>query len=512
MFKRPVKHTPENIPKSIGAPVGGLNAYTSVMSMPEKDAILLNNFLPLPAGLEMRPGYTSHITDFAATPYRLAVYSKGDGTEKLFGMNDSGIYDCTTAGAAPAASIALTDGKTSSTILATGANTYMVVVNGTDTLKLFDGTTWTSVATFNAGAYSTAQLDVVETYRQRLYFAQRNSLILYYLAVNTFPALANTATSYDLGALFRQGGYIVSLGTWTIDGGVGPEDQLAVVTSKGEVAIFSGSDPSSASTWSLRGIYYIGKPLGGNCLYKYGGDLLFLSENGLYPLSQATQSTAIERTNSITDKVRQVFNEAAQNYSTNEGWQVIAQPNLPILVVNVPATPLRQQIVMHAQTGAWATFTGWEAYAFARMGTTLYFSTTTGVMRVTGVSDNGANITATMVQAPSRLNYSRLKQIVHVKPYFVTTGNFSYSIGVANDFKTVQEASLISQSGLGGLPLWGTAIWGSAVWAGSSNNVQDWQEVADDFSMYKSLYLQVVSNVATITYYGSDLLLLPGGN
>lgn len=512
MFKKPIKVTPSNIPANLPAPVGGLNAYTALMSMPKTDAVLLNNFLPLPSGLDIREGFIDHVTGFVNTPYRMWVYSNGAGAESLWATTDAGIYNATAAGAVPAVSMALTTGKTSSTLIATGANTYMVVVNGTDTLKLYDGAVWTSVATFNAGAYSTAQLSFVETYRQRLYFAQRNSLILTYLAVNTFPALGSTLVTYDLGALFRQGGYIVSLGTWTIDGGTGPEDQLAIASSKGEVAVFSGSDPSSASTWSLRGIYYIGKPLGANCLFKYGGDLLFLSENGLYPLSQAIQSASIERTRSVTDKVRQVFNNAAQNYAINEGWQVIAQPNLPLLMVNIPSTPQRQQLVMHAQTGAWATFTGLDAYCFARVGSQLYFATSTTVMRITGVNDNGANITATLIQAYSRLGISRTKQVVEVKPYFATSGNFTFTLGVLSDFNSLVQGSTIQISSLGSLPLWGSAIWGSAVWAGSTTNIQDWRGVADGFSSHKALYLQVVSNSGTVSYYGADLLALPGGN
>lgn len=499
----------KNIPGNIPAPVGGVNAYSAVMSMPKLDAVMLDNWIPYPDRLQMRDGYASHATGFSNTPYRLWNYANGAGVESLWATTDTGIFNVTSAGAIGSAAIALTQGKTSAAVIATGANTYLMVVNGTDTLKQYDGASWTSVATYSGGAVSTAIFNRVCLYRQRLFFSQKNTLTIYYLPVNS---ISGTATSYDLGALFPRGGYIADIGTWTIDGGSGPEDQLAIATSKGEIAVFTGSDPGSITTWALQGVYFIGRPLGDRPFFKYGGDLLFLSENGVYPLSRAVQAASIERTRAVTEKVRALFNYAARNYSSNEGWQIIAQPDIPLLLVNVPSTPLRQQIVMHAQTGSWATLSGWNAYAFGRMGATLYFSTSNAIMRVTGVNDNGGNITATLVQAYSNLGYPRTKQIVMMKPYFQTGGNFDYDIGVASNFTGLQEASGISINSLGSLPLWGSAIWGSAVWAGSENFVQDWQSVADEFSLHKAPYLRVRSRVASVEYLGSDILFIPGGS
>lgn len=504
-----MKEQGRNFPLNLPAPVKGLISSSALMALPETAAVMLNNFVPYPDRLQIREGYASHVTGFTAVPHRLINYAGGSGTEKLFATTDAGVYDVSNVGTVGAAAIALTNGKVSSSIIATGANTYLMLVNGTDTLKQYDGTTWSSVATYSAGAVATTDFSYVELYRQRLFFAKKNSLTIFYLPVNS---ISGTATSYDLGALFRLGGYIVALGTWTVDGGTGPEDQLAIVTSKGEVAVMAGSDPGSASTWSLRGVYFIGKPLGLQPFFKSSGDLLFLSENGLYPLTAALQSASIERTRPISDNIRPLFNEAAKNYSANDGWQVISQPNIPLLIVNVPSTPLRQQFVMHYQSGAWATFTGWDAYAFARMGTSLYFSTADKVMRVTGVNDAGGNITATMLTSYTRLRHAKTKQIVLAKPYITTSGNFTYSLGVAADFKTVQEASQVVISGLGSTPIWGTSIWGTAVWAGTSETIQDWRTLSDEFSIHKSLYLQVTSLAGTVEFFGFDLLGIGGGN
>jgi hypothetical protein len=58
---------------------------------------------------------------------------------------------------------------------------------------------------------------------------------------------------------------------------------LVFVTDQGEVMVYRGTDPSSASTWALIGIWIVGAPIGNRCLMKYGGDLLVLTLDGLDP-------------------------------------------------------------------------------------------------------------------------------------------------------------------------------------------------------------------------------------
>lgn len=488
-------------------PIGGFVSSAPMMVMKPTTAVTMENFYPFPDRIQMRDGFTEHVTGFAEIPHRLWVYSKGDGTQKLFATADDGVFDVTSAGALGAAVATITEGRTSAANISTGAAHYLVVVNGVDDLQRYDGSTWTSVATL--GSTATNTLNRVEVYRQRLFFAEADSLNLHYLPVNS---ISGTAVSYPLGAIFRRGGYIIALGTWTLDGGIGPEDQLAVATSEGEVAVFSGNDPSNPASWGLRGVYFIGKPLGEQPLFKYGGDLLFLSENGLYPLSKAVQSTALDRVPSVTENIRQFFNDAARDFRANEGWQVFAIPDIPLLLVNIPAEPLRKQVVMHAQTGVWSTLTGWNAYSFARVGSDVYFSTSTTVEKLGEASDNGASITATLIQAYTEMGYPGAKQVVLIKPFFVSQGAFEYTIGVTNDFKALAQSTDINHSELSGAALWGSAIWGTAVWGGADTPIQEWLTIPDDFSVYKALYLQIASNSASVQYIGSRAKFLPGGD
>lgn len=505
LFKEdpPVKARVARLPP----PVGGFTTSKPFMQMKPLSAVMLENFYPFPDRLEMRQGYSSHATGFSEIPLRLWTYASGANPEKLFATTDDGIYDITSAGAIGSPASVLTEGKTSAVTISTGAAFYFMCVNGVDDLVKYDGSTWSTVATF--GTQATNELSYVEVYRQRLFFVIKDSLRLSYLPINS---ISGTAVTYDLGAIFRQGGKIIALGTWTLDGGAGPEDQLAVVSSKGEIAVFAGSDPTSPASWGLRGVYFIGKPLGERPLFKYGGDLLFISENGLYPLSAAVQSSAIDRVRSVTEDIRQYFNDSARDFASFEGWQVFAMPDIPLLLVNIPSEPNRKQVIMHAQTGAWAVLKGWNAYAFARVTTTVYFSTGDTVWRVGGAADNGANITATLIQAYTDFGYPLAKQVTMVKPYFVTEGNFNYTLGVTDDFRTIGDTSELSKSDLSASSLWGAGLWGTAVWGGSSTYVQEWQTIPDKFSTFKGLYMQLSGKTSNVQYFGAQFQYLAGAN
>lgn len=167
---------------------------------------------------------------------------------------------------------------------------------------------------------------------------------------------------------------------------------------------------------------------------------------------------------------------------------------------------------MNTQTKAWTTFTGWSARCFARKGQEIYFGTDTGVKRVNGVSDEGANIFANFLQAPSRLGMLETKKVELLKPYISQNGGFSYSLALAPNLGDPIEYSNIAARGNVTAATWGTGVFGSAVWTGETGIDQNWQTVADDYSLWKAFYLSIITNNANIRYFGADLLVVPGGN
>jgi hypothetical protein len=511
MFKQ-VSPPQRNAATNLPAPYTGFDPSSPVTAMRPTAAVVLENFLCKPDGLEIRQGQVDHITAVPKQVDRLFVYAAPNGGEKLFGATADGIYDFSVAGVAGATVIALSNGHIVSTMIATGANNYMLCVNGVDTLKQYDGTTWTSIAAYGGTALPTQNYIYTETYRQRIFFVVRNSLQIEYLAAN---AIAGAATNYPMGALFRLGGYIVAISVWTIDGGIGPEDNLCVFTNKGEVAVFAGNDPA---TWALRGVYFAGRPLGETPMYKYGGDVLLLTETGIVPMSTLIQTASIDRTQTVSTAIRPWLVEFAQAAFSLQGWQILSDPLQPFLLINVPSTPVRYQAIMHSQTGSWSVYSGWNAIHFARKTQELYFSDSGGsagawkVKRITGFADNGSNIVATMLQAYSKFGYAGEKQFIEVRPYFESAGSFSYNLGWSNDFQDATEYTnqIVGSGATAGI--WGTSLWGAALWSGGISVSNDYFTPPDGYSVWKALYLQVSSHLGKVSYSGSDLLLKRGGN
>ena len=496
---------PTNLEKILIAPTKGINAQSNLMAMRPDEALVLENWIPYPDALEMRPGSADHVTGAVSPLKRLWTYASSAGVESMWATSDTGIYNVSVAGALPAAAIALTNGATIATSIATGANNYLMVVNGVDTLKQYDGAAWTAIATF--GATATSNYSYIETYRQRLYLIRKNTLTIEYLPVNS---IAGATVTYDTGAIFRRGGKLVALGTWTIDGGVGAEDKLVAVTSQGEVAVFAGSDPASSANWSLQGVYYIGKPLGAQPLTKASGDLIYVSEVGIFPISKALQSVAINYTESISKNIQPILSTLADSFGALDGWQALFQPAIPLLIINIPSSPVRVQYCYQLNSGGWCSFAGWNANNFGLFQQTLYFCTDTGVQKVTGTADGSSEIVSTMLSAYSRLGLARTKRVTAMKPYFQPLSPFSYILAMANDFETNPGGAVIPPSSTTPYSLWGSALFGSSYWASTSAVLQDWQAPADLPKTWKAVYIQVSSKTATVRYLGSDARLIQG--
>lgn len=498
--------TRKSVPYTLRPPLGGLNTSSLLAAMPETDAVILDNWIAYPDRIEMRKGAANHVTGFANPVQGLHVWN-GPTSRRLWATTAAGIYDATTAGAVGAPAVALTNGVTYSTLIATGAGHYLHVANGTDNLQRYDGATWTGVVAY--GGLNTNTIGGLDVYRQRLFFIQKSTLLLWYLPVNS---IAGAATSYDLGAIFRRGGSLIAIATWTIDGGTGPDDHLVVLSSEGEVAVFTGTDPSLAASWALKGVYYVGKPVGPFALYKYGGDLLVLVESGLFPLSRAVLSATLDRSSSVSSKVEQGLIDLIASYGANNGWMMLNIPHIPALLVNVPGYPGGLQFVMHSKSRAWSTFSGWVANCFALMNKTVYFGGSTFVATaLEGASDFSANITATMLQAYSNFRQPRDKHIKMMRPTFQANGAFNYTLGFASNFNGLQTENLVALSA-GAASLWGTATWGTSLWSSSDVTTRQWRGVTDYPGTHKACFCKVTSQTARASLQAIDLLITPQGN
>lgn len=511
---RPVNQAgSESSSGSAAAPVGGWNTRDAIANMSQTDAVILDNFYPSSTSVDLRRGSQTWATGFSTRIQTLMDYASGS-LKKLFGADSTGIYDITVAGAIGAAATTLTNGYCQFVNFSTPAGSFLLSVNGLDKLKLFDGTTWTTIDNLSTPAITnlaTTSIINISSFKNRIWFVEKNSLNVWYLPV---ASIGGAATKFPLSGLFTRGGYLMSMATWTIDGGGGVDDFAVFATSEGEIAVYQGTDPSGPETWGLVGIFYIGEPLGRRCFTKYGGDLLYLCKQGLFPLSRALQSASVERTIALSDKINPTFSESASLYGSNLGWQTTVFPSLNMVLVNVPAYigTASYQYVMNSTSQAWCRFTDWNASCFFVWNSRLFYgSETTVVEAYVGSSDNSAYITGvaltayTYLKAPGRIKHFKL-----IRPMLQITGSYDMYIGVATDFDESVDYSLIPASLAGG-SLWDVALWDVGMWGGGPVVVKRWNSVSVNDGFAVAAKLQIRTQTSQVSWQSTDYIYEKGG-
>jgi len=409
----------------------------------------------------------------------------------------------TVAGATPAEfngtyQITVTNATTFTYTMATAPSGNATVV-GTYTVKYF-------VTGLNSNQFANINL-----FKERLYFVQKDSLSFWYLPVDS---INGAVTEFPLGGIFKKGGYLQAMGTWTIDAGYGVDDLAAFVTSNGEVAIYKGSDPSDPNDWALIGIWNIGQTFARKCLFKYGGDLLLLTEDGLVPLSAGLQSTRLDPRVNITDKIFFAISQAADLYANNFGWQINYFAKVNMLIVNIPVTGGSEQYVMHNITKSWARFTNINANCWELSGDDMYFGGTGFVGKFYDTyADAGNNIIAFVQQAYSYFDSrGQQKRFTLVRPILQTDNGLPTVLcGISTDFDTVNLTNQISfNPSILNTGEWDLDTWDNANWGGGLVTTKIWQGVTG-LGYAGSVSMNVVSQRIEFHWASTDFVMERGG-
>lgn len=511
-------------PRTVSAPIEGWNARDAIAAMRPTFATQLDNFLPTQRGVSMRRGSTNFATFNADVRVRSFLpYEKSDGTWKLFAANDSGIFDVTAGGsinnASPAS--AASNGDWVSVNFSNTAGNFLWACNGVDNSRVYNGTSWQVLsavsAPINLTGIVSSEITNVSVFKERLYLCEKDSLSFWYLPVSS---LGGAASEFPLGPVFAKGGYLVATGSWTLDGGEGPEDYFVAITSQGEVAVYAGTDPSNAATWALQGVYFIPEPLNKRCFTKWGGDMLVLTTQGLIPLSRALQSPVVDTSTSISDNISQAWIQAADTKGDLFGWQTVIFPKGPFLLVNVPqvysaSAPRLQysyQYVMNTQTKAWCRFTGWPSETWVYVGKRLFYARFSEIFEAWVGNSDEDNFPVdarcrTAFMYPSNQLQNKVNQL---RPIISSEGGgFEISLGIDRDFR---ETSFIQGSSIVNPPttsIWDNAKWDQGVWSDSTIPL-NWRSVSHYPGNALALRLRIVSDNAKIEWTATNFLLEKG--
>ena len=513
MTRRPLRAGPSNTniatPFALPAPVGGWNARDALATMPITDAERLDNWFPDTTYVMPRPGSDTFSPVLNGDVETIMQWAGGSTVKLLVAVGGALVYAATsgTAGVSTVATGYSSDQWQYVNFGAGGGN-YLMMVNGTDLAQQYNGTAASAVSASVADGSLTSTFTNINEFQQRLYFTKAGSLKFYYF--KTANAISGSIESFDLSGLFDKAGELVAMGTWTRDGGAGMDDLAAFITSQGQVAVYQGTDPASANTWALVGVYSIPRPLGYRCVEKFGGDLVVLTAQGVLPLSVVVNGPVQERSY-VTDKIRKAFAFAVSYYRTSWGWQVKYFTDINWLLVNIPSAPTATQFVMNTNTGSWCRFTGLDALCWESYGARPMFGASNKMIEAnTGTNDDGADIAIDAKQAPTVCDQpGRKKKWNLARPHLATNGDLPILFGVNIDFADEPPTSSPTPIPVA-YPFWDLATWDAYFWGDTAQTSRVYYSIGG-YGTYGAIRLTGAVNTETIQWFGTDVVTEAGG-
>lgn len=384
--------TSQTVP--IPAPTGGINTAASGTVLPPGDCVQAINLIAAENGLRSRLGYREWVTGVEGVGgdevRSMIPFSGSDASQdRLFAVTNTTIWDASNATATPSIvhTFTTTGNETGfgvSCVAVTAGGHFLLYADEENGYHVYSevGNTWAEVQA-GAGATEIDGLDprdivFVTTFKGRVWFVERASTRAWFLPPGQ---IYGTVEVLDISTQFRAGGQLVGLWSWTYDGGAGLDDSLVAISTSGDVVIYQGTDPTSATDFGLKGVWYIGDtPAGRKIVREVGGDLLLLSRFGILPISRlVVGATADQYT---TFKISNLFNQLMLTRAELDGWSMHLHPEDNSLLVVLPdsGSETNQQLAQAQGTPGrgWFRYEDLPIFSAEVWGGQLYFGTKDG--------------------------------------------------------------------------------------------------------------------------------------
>lgn len=491
----------------IPAPVGGLNYRDSIAAMSPLDALALTNFIPKQQGVELRRGWKVKANPAEGVTTAESVFgykAPATANDKTFMAAGGKIYDVTSGTMTVAvSSTGSTNNDWWTTQFSTPADTFLLAVSpGAGYWTYSTSTGWLKRTVTNLPD----TVRTVAVWKQRVWFTVDGSPNVYYM--DNVDAITGTATSFAMGSTLRNGGSVSSLINWTLDAGFSIDDYLIVVGTEGDVGIWQGTDPTSADTFSLKGVWYVGPvPKYGAYFTPFGGDVMIVSELGLVPMSKLINGQYTEDQQiGPASKIQSVFAPLVRKLRNEKFFNVFVVPSSDVLVIKLPADGgTYRQFAMNVITGAWCEFTGIPMRCAGVIGGQLYFGTSDGYVCLGLYGDkDGADISGAggnYVEGDLQTSFqafntpAQLKKFGMVRPSFIALAAPAIKLQINTQFQFTPVGGspfFTKDSGA----LWDEGVWNSSTWVGN-NTYQGWAGTTG-LGYYGSLRMKVRGLPATV--------------
>jgi hypothetical protein len=445
---------------TIPCPTGGWNKRDSLAAMPLNDAVIMDNWMPKQSSVELREGYSFCRQTPPETPAQsLIAYNSANNKSLLYAAGGS-IYKMDIADYSIET---LGENFSSDFWRSVQYKNRLFLANGANEPQIYDGLELKQHSfSAPAGELDFTRLCDVELFKNRLFFTERDSLKFWH--TTQAGAVGGALSSFDLSQLARRGGTIAAINNWSQSGSEGQDNQLVIITSEGEVFVYSGDNPADAGKWALKGYYVIAQTVGFRNSVKIGGDIAVITKDGYCALSSLLSPMSAQGT-PISNKIDNALKELKNAFNYPQ-WQISYINNRDLVLVNAPTgNNTAVQHIYNIKIGAWSRWTGINAAVWEMLEGEVYFAGLDGGIykMFDGNNDNGAEIIGEVQQAFTDCGNANIKMFKSA--YFVLSANivpiFHLLFGI--DFKDAKEiSSAVIRSGDA---KWNKSEWDSDVWA-----------------------------------------------
>lgn len=330
---------------------GGMNRRDPINALAQNEVFHLSGYLCYPNSIRACGKETAGVT-LNFTLRGLFNWNNASFSERVIATCDTRIFSVDSAFSSTniTGAVAVTDGRFSGVAF----NQYLFLCNGVDNVIKVSQALATSNPGFTGPGAGDLVFNQVWTYKGRLYFVERNSNTYWYGGLGF---ITGATTSVPLDSFFQMPGKLLFGCEWTMNQGASSESFCVLVSTFGEILIYSGDYPN-APNWYLVGRTKIETPLDRRSYCKIGNDVAVYTKAGIVLLSEAFAKASNPSTLfTITDKISRVF-ERGWYPTTDTEANIISDRESPFIYARAGSdggnTITNGVFAQNLQTGAWS--------------------------------------------------------------------------------------------------------------------------------------------------------------
>lgn len=268
--------------------------------------------------LKLRNGWVLHCAVGTSSVQILALGSwgvKATGVYKLFAYCSDGsgthkIYDVTTSTESLDDTLADDTATTAFSFKFSKRLGFGTNADFADCNQVYDGSTWAAWGFTYSGSPIGGQVSI--SYKGRVYIFSGTNM--YY---GDLDAITGATEIYSLESILEESGEIVWAALISSPGERAEDVYLAFGTSAGEILVYGGDYPESA-TWGLVGKFKRSPPLGFGSIISFGNDVLLLEESSIVSLRELfTKGSFLAEQSSISSNIGSYWKDLIRNLNQN---------------------------------------------------------------------------------------------------------------------------------------------------------------------------------------------------